>query len=311
LSALKLAIDVKGFPAVEKALRGLTDSKSILDGLEDLLKSCVGDSFAPDTRVLLADGRTEPIADIRVGDKVLATDPRTGVTGAEPVTALHENLDTDFADVTINGDQAVRTTQHHPFWNATTQSWTDAGDLRPGDALLGRAGSATVTRVERYTGARTMHNLTVADLHTYYVIAGGTPVLVHNCVTIKTPPNGFSYYHAETKSLFEVSLDADGDLTMLIFVPKTGAPYRGSELFEMMWDHLGSRVKSITGNFIDDNRDSFNAAYRANGGDKEAAAWTTWTGKMASRHGFTKLESVYTEGPAGDFTKIEARFVKP
>jgi len=26
-----------------------------------------------------------------------------------------------------------------------------------------------------------MRNLTVADLHTYYVIAGTTPVLVHNC----------------------------------------------------------------------------------------------------------------------------------
>ncbi|SHG94353.1 DNA/RNA non-specific endonuclease, partial [Streptoalloteichus hindustanus] len=29
----------------------------------------------------------------------------------------------------------------------------------------------------------TVHNLTVADLHTYYVIAAGTPVLVHNQTT--------------------------------------------------------------------------------------------------------------------------------
>jgi hypothetical protein len=26
-----------------------------------------------------------------------------------------------------------------------------------------------------------MYNLTVADVHTYYVVAGDTPVLVHNC----------------------------------------------------------------------------------------------------------------------------------
>jgi hypothetical protein len=26
-----------------------------------------------------------------------------------------------------------------------------------------------------------MYNLTVAEIHTYYVIVGGTPVLVHNC----------------------------------------------------------------------------------------------------------------------------------
>lgn len=27
----------------------------------------------------------------------------------------------------------------------------------------------------------TVHNLTVGELHTYYVVAGATPVLVHNC----------------------------------------------------------------------------------------------------------------------------------
>ena len=26
-----------------------------------------------------------------------------------------------------------------------------------------------------------MHDLTIADTHTYYVVAGATPVLVHNC----------------------------------------------------------------------------------------------------------------------------------
>ncbi|RKN48480.1 polymorphic toxin-type HINT domain-containing protein [Micromonospora endolithica] len=313
LNALKLVIDVKGFPAVESALKGLVDGKTILDGLEDLLKTCAGDSFAPETPVLLANGVTAPISDIRVGDEVLATDPLTGMTSAERVTELHRNLDTEFADVTISGsrgDQVVRSTQHHPFWNATTRDWTDAGDLRPGDALLGRGGPATVTAVQRYTGSRIMHNLTVADLHTYYVVAGGTPVLVHNCVTIKTPADGFSYYHTETRSLFEAMLDADGDLTMLIKVEE-GNPHKGFQMFEMMWEHLGPRVKSITGNFIDDNRDTFNSAYRANGGNKEAAAWATWTGKMSSRHGFTKIESIYTDGPDGDFTKIEVRFVKP
>jgi hypothetical protein len=29
--------------------------------------------------------------------------------------------------------------------------------------------------------AKDMYNLTVQDLHTYYVLAGATPVLVHNC----------------------------------------------------------------------------------------------------------------------------------
>jgi hypothetical protein len=181
IAVLKLTIDTKGFPAVEKALKGITDD-SVLEALNKLLKQC-GNSFTPNTRVLLADGTTKPIAGIRVGDKVLATDPETGRTRGEPVTALHRNLDTELADVTVataGGRRTIRTTQHHPFWNATDGEWTDAGDLRPRDELRAHQDKARVARVHRYTGARFMHNLTVADLHTYYVMAGPTAVLVHN-----------------------------------------------------------------------------------------------------------------------------------
>jgi hypothetical protein len=187
VKALKLAIDIKGLPAVERALKDIGNLDiSIVDKLDQLLKSCLRDSFAPNTRVLLAGGATKPIRNVRVGDLVVATDPRTGRTAAEPVTELHRNVDREFADVTVaeadGGRATIRTTRHHPIWNATTSRWTDAGDLERGDVLRTRGGSATVTGVHRYTGAKVMHNLTVADLHTYYVLAGRTPVLVHNCL---------------------------------------------------------------------------------------------------------------------------------
>jgi hypothetical protein len=35
--------------------------------------------------------------------------------------------------------------------------------------------------VEVWTGLKWMQDLTVNDTHTYYVMAGNTPVLVHNC----------------------------------------------------------------------------------------------------------------------------------
>jgi hypothetical protein len=38
-----------------------------------------------------------------------------------------------------------------------------------------------VTAVRNYIGGEDMRDLTVAAIHTYYVIAGNEPVLVHNC----------------------------------------------------------------------------------------------------------------------------------
>jgi hypothetical protein len=38
-----------------------------------------------------------------------------------------------------------------------------------------------VTAVRSYTGGATMRDLIIDTTHTYYVLAGNTPVLVHNC----------------------------------------------------------------------------------------------------------------------------------
>ena len=144
-----------------------------------------GNSFDPDTPVRMADGSAKAIKDIQVGDEVAATDPVTGETGARAVTALHDNIDTDLADLVVvlaGGIQVtIHTTQDHPFWDATTGQWTKAGHLATGDRLLSDTGaSVRVVSVHHRTERRHMLNLTVADIHTYYVLAGNTPVLVHN-----------------------------------------------------------------------------------------------------------------------------------
>jgi len=146
-------------------------------------------SFTGDTPVQLADGHTIPIADLRVGDRILAADPYTGRTRAQTVTALHINQDTQFVDLGIRdhqGDTAVlHTTAEHPFWNPATRAWTVAADLQPGDSLRTADGrTATAVDVRAFSGARTMYNLTVTTDHTYYVLAGNIPVLVHNDDTV-------------------------------------------------------------------------------------------------------------------------------
>ncbi|MGM7443433.1 polymorphic toxin-type HINT domain-containing protein, partial [Streptomyces tunisiensis] len=71
----------------------------------------------------------------------------------------------------------------HPFWVPELGTWLDATDLQPGQWLQTSAGTyVQITAIERWTTpGTTVHNLTVGDTHTYYVLAGATPVLVHNC----------------------------------------------------------------------------------------------------------------------------------
>ncbi|MER7952437.1 polymorphic toxin-type HINT domain-containing protein [Streptomyces sp. NPDC096079] len=143
------------------------------------------DSFTGETLVSVEGGKLRPIAQVKVGDKVLATDPQTGKTVYRTVTAVIVTPDdSDFTDLTIEsprGTGTLTTTWHHPFWNVTTGRWTDASELKTGDSLRRPDGTtARVLRVRNHHQEVVTYNLTVADVHTYYVVAGSTPVLVHN-----------------------------------------------------------------------------------------------------------------------------------
>ncbi len=142
-------------------------------------------SFTPETPVLMADGGSKPIGEIKEGDRVAAKDPQTGVTGGREVTVLHRNLDQKLTDVTVvtgaGKTQTVKTTWTHPFWSQTRGDWVNAGDLRSGEVLSALDGTrVSVAKVRNYVGQAWMRDLTVADIHTYFVIAAGAPVLVHN-----------------------------------------------------------------------------------------------------------------------------------
>jgi hypothetical protein len=171
---------------VDTSLAAATVAAGVIAGLlpSCLLRGAIGgkddDSFSGDTRVLMADGSTKKIKDVKVGDLVLATDPETDEHGPRKVTHLwphHDNLYT----LKVNGKR-IATTEDHPYWNVTDGRWERADELDRGDLL--RTPDGRVARVGAFTmaGGRyaDAYNLTVDDLHTYYVMAGNTPVLVHN-----------------------------------------------------------------------------------------------------------------------------------
>ncbi|MFE0736647.1 HYD1 signature containing ADP-ribosyltransferase family protein [Streptomyces sp. NPDC058855] len=161
-------------------------------------------SFTSEARVVLADGTTRAIKDLEPGDKVLATDEETGETVAKDVTATIEGEgEKRLVRVVVDADgsQGDRTTsltatEGHPFWVPDLHEWVEAKDLKAGQWLHTSAGTKVqVTAVRAWTQNASVRNLTVADFHTYYVLAGKTPVLVHN--SGGCPPETLIHYTDE------------------------------------------------------------------------------------------------------------------
>ncbi|MEV6867418.1 polymorphic toxin-type HINT domain-containing protein [Streptosporangium subroseum] len=152
----------------------------------------------------MADGIRKSIEDVKVGDEVLATDPETGKTEVEPVIALITGEDDkNLVQITVDTDGKkghqtglVIATEIHPFWVPALRKWVNAKDLKPGMWLRTSAGTRVqVTAIKKWTAYQRVHNLTTADIHTYYVLAGNTPVLVHNA---PIPPGSLGVIYLRT-----------------------------------------------------------------------------------------------------------------
>ncbi len=241
--------------AVGKELSGYNDSKACLEGdgwgcfwlivgiipLTKLLKPAKAapsphagnklcKSFAADTRVLMADGSTKPINKVRVGDKVMAKNPETGESGAREVTHIWIH-DDELIDLRIGGD-VVTTTEDHYFWNASDQEWQTADQIDSGEYVLAADGTPVpvggLLPGTRHTAAA--YNLTVSDLHSYFVLAGPVAVLVHNDDNL---PNAIKWtIEAIDAGKGEVRLNPDGTVDI----------FKGREL-----NALGPKIKDKWG----------------------------------------------------------------
>ncbi|MGI8336253.1 RHS repeat-associated core domain-containing protein [Actinomadura scrupuli] len=169
----------------------MTAAEGVLEGLGGAGTSGLGKlchSFAGTTKVLLADGTSKPIEKIKKGDRVANATPGESPEArdqAHTVTAIHTtHSDRYFTDVTIEspyGPQTITGTTNHPYWDATTHTWARADQLHVGDRLQTPAGhTAKILALRNYSNSILTYDLTVDGLHTYYVEAGSTPVLVHN-----------------------------------------------------------------------------------------------------------------------------------
>jgi hypothetical protein len=230
---------------------------------------CAGQSFSPDTMVLLADGTKRPIAELKAGDRVWSTDPETGRTSGQLVQAVLVDHDTDLLDLTITNPadvaSVVHTTAKHPFYRTagaktsssevaelaattgtTTRSgatWVDAKDLRSGDRLATpfRDSVAHVAASTPVPGMADMWDLTVENTHTFYVATLTAAVLVHNCPMPGAAPHG----PEEPKGGVYVIRDASGT------VRYSG---KASDLERRLYEQAGPKGKLQPGDSIQQYR---------------------------------------------------------
>lgn len=178
---------VKAAAAAVKSTRAASRVSRAASKARTVFRRSGCNSFDPQTPVLMADRTYTSIIDIKVGDLVTATDPGTGETSAQPVIAVFTTYTTKhMVDISTSLDASglsLRATAYHPIW-VVGKGWTDAGDIQPGEFLLGPGGQEQqVTSVldEGEVADQLVVNLNVGNVHTFTVSdeAGGD-IIAHN-----------------------------------------------------------------------------------------------------------------------------------
>lgn len=134
--------------------------------------------FVAGTMVLTVSGLVA-IENIKVGDKVISTNPKTMETAEKAVLETYIHEADELVHLTIDGQEIV-TTMDHPFY-VVEQGFINAGELCLGAAVINSRGdicSVENISLELVEQPVKVYNFQVEDFHTYHV--GSLGVLVHN-----------------------------------------------------------------------------------------------------------------------------------
>ena len=307
---------VTGAGAAVRAAKATAQAVNRADAASDIAKAakagtaippkapglCGQNSFRASTPVATPTGAV-PIAQLHIGDLVLAWNETTQTTGVYTVIDTIHHVDPLVVHVVIDGE-ALETTLEHPFYTVE-RGWVAATDLRPGERVLQRDGTAGVIQsLALEARVQPMYNLTIAEAHTFFVGAGEWLVHNANC-------REFSKFLDNGASIL-ASVDDEGILWTALEVPKSlQGKGIGKGLFGEAWDALGNQASAIGGKWntgMPDNLNSFNENIKL-GMSPERAAINTFTGKQAQRRGFNKVElSKMRKNASGIYTNVEVVF---
>ncbi|OXM65635.1 LamG-like jellyroll fold domain-containing protein [Amycolatopsis vastitatis] len=236
-------------------------------------ETAVAHSFLAGTKVLLADGTSKPISSVKVGDRVANSQPGKAAAEAHPVDrVIVTQTDHDFVDLKVKPSRVRRavgrvaaglavasavvmggaatasaapvtltTTYHHPFYDVTRGAFVEAVNLQAGDHLqTAGGGEADVVAVTPYHSTEVTYDLTIDGLHTYYVFAGDTPVLVHNCGGPVIELKYKSSWNAEQRAAADRKVDALNAADRLVVT--NAAEARGTTSAADVWRAAGNEI---------------------------------------------------------------------
>ncbi|MGZ8901289.1 MAG: polymorphic toxin-type HINT domain-containing protein, partial [Limisphaerales bacterium] len=144
--------------------------------------------FAADTRVLMADGTSMTIDQIKVGDLVRTGKESENVAHVAEVFELTSSAVRDIEFTWPGGARSdlLRATDEHMFW-VDGKGWVEAHALRVGDWLLDDQGRPVqITQTQRYKGALQVYTFRLREDAAFY--ANG--VLVHDMCGFVTAEYG-------------------------------------------------------------------------------------------------------------------------
>jgi type II secretory pathway pseudopilin PulG len=123
------------------------------------------------TPILMADGSSKPIQEVRIGDRVIAFDEKTGQFKEDRVVKFFKHR----ADNYLIVNNKLKVTPNHPIYSEGKV--VNIGSLKLGDKLLNSQGRPEeITSIKEIKKNVWVYNLEVNPYHTY--VAGG--FVVHN-----------------------------------------------------------------------------------------------------------------------------------
>ena len=141
-----------------------TQESHSLEGITVYNAERGGGCFGAGTQVLMADGSSKAIEDIKVGDYVLTKEnEKSSKLVKGKVIDTHQRVVSGY--MIING--SLRVTNNHKMW--VNDSWKEAGSIQIGDMLTDRNGNLIrVSSIEGLNGKFTVYNLGVDKYNTYF-----------------------------------------------------------------------------------------------------------------------------------------------